>query len=191
MCRVHSGLPKGLRVGSLMLAGFLLGACAPGGTVQLEPHPVLEIVPPGDVQFFDDVALEEVDAAHVQRVGIVGEKALKGFSADALNARKQARETVASAGANAFLRRDKRSLVAVHLDSSGFAAVRSISSARAASAIGASRLGAPAKSGDVVQVKGYCRKDGVCVAPHTRAKPSSKGSTKSKGGTSSSGRRRR
>ncbi|MBY0491033.1 MAG: hypothetical protein K2R93_14415 [Gemmatimonadaceae bacterium] len=159
--------------------------------MQLEPHPVLASVPPGDVQFFDDVTLEEIDAAHVQRIGIVGEKALKGFSTEAVSARKQARETVASAGANAFLRRDKRSLVAVHLDSAGFATVRSISSARTARAIGASRDGASAKSGDVVQVKGYCRKDGVCVAPHTRAKPSSKGSTKSTGGTSSSGRRRR
>lgn len=87
------------------------------------------------------------------------------------------RDAAAARGANAILRlwdAEGAEYVAVRLDSAGLAAAdRFVLNRAGGGATAGTPAGSSATPGEDVQVRGYCRKDGVCVRPHTRSRPGS------------------
>jgi len=101
------------------------------------------------------------------------------------------RDASAPRGANTILRLRTAAgfqFVALRLDDEGVrtayrvALIRAASDSGGSSPAGPATAGPPTRSSEDVHVRGYCRRDGVCVQPHTRSRPRSSGG--------SSGRRR-
>jgi uncharacterized protein YbjQ (UPF0145 family) len=159
-----------------LLVSVLLG-CA--GNQNVESYPVPETysqVPVSEVRIYRAVYYDALPPSTPRLARVQNRKALSVAQEEKLLT--ALRNNAARRGANAIVRvrtDDGTEYLAVRLDSpSSLALADSLErAAAAASSSGTRSWGGSSGSspGKEVHVRGYCRKDGTCVRPHTRSRP--------------------